>query len=355
MKIKQYTITAPGVQEAMVATYIDGTLSALEGIHHMARMWEDVAINAPIPAKESEITQKQAHYQGLMLISPCTYDTPGQKISLFCRLYKHHRGSTYTVFPADSRAIELVPVTEELVNTYFTNTEWWSKQPKSIRNYCSNINELRQLIKPKEEPVVKRGKKYPDEWDRTYENTLRPTELQGYWQHLRSLGLAPVRENGTIVRWAKAITTAIILMVLLSSCLTPKRVQRYIQQHPNAVDLQYDSVYMHHIFHDTIYLPIDSFTDNWQWELGTPLLDTARIEFHNGRQSIFITRVRVDTFYKYRLRSVIAPDTIPVIDTFYLPCPAGTATVSVARAFPWWGWLIIIIASLLIIWLWKRK
>lgn len=352
MKINQYKITAPGAKDAMIATYIDGELSALEGIQYMGRMWEDIAINAPIPAHETQIQAKQAHYEGLVCIEPCQYETTGEKISLFCRLYRQHRGSTYTVFPADARYIAMVPVSPELLMAYFTNTEWWGKQPKSIRNYASNINEIRQLIKPKEEgPKKRRGKEFPNDWDRQYENTLSPTELPAYWAHLRQQGLAPVRENGQVIKWAKAVVGVIILLLLCSGCLTPERVQRYISKYPNAVELQYDTVYQHYIFHDTLYLPQDSLMAEWEWG-SEPVADTA---FSSGRQSIQLIRLRIDTVYRYRIRATLTPDTLLRLDTLPIPCPSGTATVSVARAFPWWGWLIIIASLLIIKVLWQRK
>lgn len=341
----------------MTATYINGQLSALEGIQHMGRMWEDVAINAPIPAREADIPAKQAHYAGLMLITPCQYNTPGEKISLFCRLYKHHRGSSYVTFPADSRVIERVTVNEELLNAYFTNTAWWASQPKSIRNYCSNYNEVRQLLKPKEETKPKaRGKNFPDEYDRQYESTLKPQELALYWAHLRSLGLAPEKENGRVTGWKRAQLIGLLLLIslLLGSCMTPQRVARYIQQHPDAVELQYDSIYLHHIFHDTIYLPADSFSSSWEWSAldDDQPLDTTITQ---GRQSISFSRQRIDTVYRYRLTARIIPDTFYLADTLYLPCPSGTATVSAKWSFPWWGWLIIIVVSLLIISSWLRR
>lgn len=355
MKINQYKITAPGAKEAMIATYTNGVLSALEGIHHMSRMWEDIAINAPIPSQEEQIIAKQAHYEGLVSIEPCQYKTPGEKISLFCRMYSIHRGSSYTVFPADARLVASVPVSPELLTAYFTNTEWWGKQPKSIRNYASNINEIRQLVKPKEEATTKRrGKQFPNEWDRQYENTLSPTELPAYWAHLRQQGLAPIRENGQVIKWAKAVVGVIILMLLFSGCLTPERVQRYISKYPNAVELQYDTVYQHYIFHDTLYLPEDSLIATWEWGLAPAYIDTS---FSSGRQSIQFSRLRVDTVYKYSIRATISPDTLVHIDTLRIPCAAGSATVSARSAhWPCWAWLLITIASLLIIKvLWQRK
>ena len=50
----------PGAR--VIATYLDGVLSALEGLQHLGILWESIPINSPIPFRESEVEQMAALY-----------------------------------------------------------------------------------------------------------------------------------------------------------------------------------------------------------------------------------------------------------------------------------------------------
>lgn len=56
MNMTKYLYTSqftPGAK--VIATYVDGHLSALEGLQNIGLLWESIPINSPIPFQESEI------------------------------------------------------------------------------------------------------------------------------------------------------------------------------------------------------------------------------------------------------------------------------------------------------------
>lgn len=114
------------------------------------------------------------------------------KISLFCLFYKHYRTIDYTQLKTDAKDLKDVPVTRELLKSYFEATEWWCKV-KNVKNYCHNINNIKEL-----KLNIKTKPQFPNEYDKGFESKLEPKELQDYWRHLNSLGWKRVNQ-----RWTK--------------------------------------------------------------------------------------------------------------------------------------------------------
>jgi len=55
-----------------------------------------------------------------------------------------------------------------------------------------------------DEITVQNDSKFPDEYSKQFENSLKTTEeLQEYWRHLRNLGCRPIKTSGRTKEWIK--------------------------------------------------------------------------------------------------------------------------------------------------------
>ena len=288
-------------------------------------------------------------------------------MAMFCAAYKKHLNVSYRRYYGDPKRIADIDISAELLDLYFTTTEWWGKQPKSITNLAKNYNALLQLqAKP---TANKKGKQYPNEWSKTYESKLKGQELQGYWKHLRSLGLSPKKDamNNTI-DWVKLGLILLILIAGLSSCMTPKRVQRYLADNPQLlpapqVDTIMDTTTV--ISHDTILLLPDTTTASWGWTWGDATEQDSTFEVPtdtNDRPATTTVTAR-DTTHEgkprtvFRVRTVIERDTLVLTDTIQVEVlKTNTRTVIVkpkswTRYIPWAMGLLVLIAIVL----WRRR
>lgn len=193
-----------GVVE-LLATYQNGNLSRIEGFEKVGEFYDSLNFKTIVPYQEKEI---QAEFGKEVPLS-----ATGQKIALFCRFYKQYLQLNYNVMPADAKKINGVSVDEKLMELYFSNTEWWGKQPKSIANFVKNYNALNQLLN------VGKKKKFPSRYDRLFESKLKGEDLPEYWRYLRSLGYRPKKNKvtGQVIEWVKA--KAVVILVLISLML----------------------------------------------------------------------------------------------------------------------------------------
>lgn len=111
-----------------------------------------------------------------------------QKMALFCSFFRKHEGQSYTPQKFDVKHFDGIPVNEKLLTAYFEQDHWWNKH-RNIKNYCHNINNIKQLLVDK----------FPNKYDSAFAKTLSPEKLQDYWKHLTSLGWT--YKSG---RWLKA-------------------------------------------------------------------------------------------------------------------------------------------------------
>lgn len=216
----QYSYTIPGKPgKGIIATYEDGVLDALEGIHLIGSFWENFAINAPIPFHEKDIESKAKTYDGFVEVRKLELSATGAKIAAFCSMYKRYLKVKYIKRKGEESKMETVPFTDELLRLYFNNREWWGKQPKSIGNYVSNINALVQLLDSK---LNGPKNNYPVEPDLEFEKTVPTAELSALWKFWRENGFYPVKgEGGKIVGWAKSalkLGVFIAFFVFLTGC-----------------------------------------------------------------------------------------------------------------------------------------
>lgn len=341
----KYKIMAPGSNNSMVATYENGELTALEGIHHMAKMWDQWCINAPVPLREKEISDKVRTYEGLVSIELIELSKNDAKIAAFCKKYREEVGVPYRRSLADVSAMRSVDVSDELLDTYFNNTEWWGKQPKSIRNYAKNYNALMQLLNQPKKAAKKKGVAYPDHYDREFARKLKGPQISAYWRHLRNLGLKPQKTaTGTIIDWVK-VGAVILLALFLQGCMTPNRVKRYIAEHPEIIEEKADTSYRTDTIPivDEIIIPGDSAEVEWVHWWDEEPADTSWTKIPDGpHTNLSIEVKRKDEpataneprRTNYQVKARVEPDTVPFYDTLYIEVPEVREKVVVVRA----GW-----------------
>ncbi len=350
---QQYKITAPGTNKHVVATYHDGQLYALEGIHNLAHLWEGIAINSPIPLLELEIPANLVRYDGLVNIEKVEEGNVSQKIAKFCACFRHHMRFAYVMHKSDVASIKDVPVTDELMEAYFGSREWWGKQPKSIRNYATNINAVLQLAQQKKDPVSE----FPMEYNAEFEFKLPAAKLPAYWKHLRQLGYSPVKNgSGKVTNWTKGAVVMIswfFVLTLVSGCMTPQRAARYVHQHPELFPSKTDTAWLDFVIEDTdtFYMEQDTFYMDWEWA-GTDTTitwDTLRTQ-----GAVAITNTASG---KPRIRTEIISkaDTLYQRDTVTVKLPGINKTIIIRKRVQNTWWWIALGGGLLILFLWRRK
>lgn len=371
MRSIQYKITAPGHDNHMTVTYNDGKLYAIEGIHLMAKFWENTCINAPIPIDEMEIPARERKYEGLIHFEEIELTATGKKIALFCSMYKAELGVKYKVQHIDARKISNLKIDEDLLRLYFTNTEWWGKQPKSIANLATNYNNLLQLQANGAPKKKENG--FPDHWSQAYQDRLPTHQHTAYWKHLRSLGLHPVRDtSGKVIEWAKQSTTSFILILLVlctlfvSGCMTPQRAARYMDKYPEYFPTEVDTFYKAVVFEFTDEIPVPGDTAEWEWVIAEVTADSA------GQQTAIDTnllaendRLRAQLRLKtnsnknlwLQLKTQVKDDTVYLEKQIEVPCPGTNTKTTITVKQHWWmPILIVILAVLLIIsLLWRKR
>lgn len=105
-----------------------------------------------------------------------------EKVIWFCTAYKHHRGTHYTAKDNEKANLKHVPVSKELLDTFFASP----LQHYTIDNYISRINITRDWAA---NGIPSRDRyRFPDHWDPELEKRLTGKDLQDYHQHLTKSG-----------------------------------------------------------------------------------------------------------------------------------------------------------------------
>jgi hypothetical protein len=110
--------------------------------------------------------------------------TVQDKVVAFCMAFRNYRNTAYT--PKKNERANLVDVTvsKEMLEVYFSITEFPLSYAKSINDYIKHYNHIRDLA-ANGKPVKS---KLPDVYDREYERKLEGPALSTYWQHLIKMG-----------------------------------------------------------------------------------------------------------------------------------------------------------------------
>jgi hypothetical protein len=207
LTLRDYRIFDPKNKlKAMVITYEDGVLNKCVNINLLATFWEGINITHPLPLLEEELEQAITHFPIPLVVEVMPVNKTNVSIALFIQKYKHYIGSDYILGKSDARSIAGLLVNEEILDAYFTNTEWWGKkQPKSISNFERRYNDIRF----KQAMGALDGKNevkspHPDHYSREHEKTLSTSELSTYWSHLRRIGFKAKKNSlGIVVDWEK--------------------------------------------------------------------------------------------------------------------------------------------------------
>jgi hypothetical protein len=112
--------------------------------------------------------------------------TVAEKVALFCLKYKEHKGVAYRAQKEEKANMKTVTVNAQLLDAYFSGTQFPLNQFKSMADYIKNYNTVRDLAAN----GVKAKSSFPDVYDLQYEHMIGVdvSKLQRYWEHLRSLG-----------------------------------------------------------------------------------------------------------------------------------------------------------------------
>ena len=286
MKETQFKYTsAIDTDKWVLATYRDGVLFKLHGIHMIGDLWDSIPINKPIPHKEEEVVKMAQLCDYAVTVEKVKETSTGAKVRAFSAAYKDHLGITYKVLKNEPRKLEGIPVDSELLAAYFTSKEWWGNQPKSITNYTRNINNVRQLLASKEIPK----NDFPDDWSKDYYSSLKPpSKAMDYLKHLYRLGWRFERDKRGEVKSAKKLAALGLFLLVLSlpSCITIKwPKQANIEPVPDSIEVEVKTV-----ISDTLSIEADTSESllGWQDFFGAIDGDTAII-FEDSNKVIQVT------------------------------------------------------------------
>jgi hypothetical protein len=188
-----YYLTSKRLNGYIEVEYIDGIINAVK-----------TALNEPLKEKQFEVfTDKVPMYEkdlgqlNLIGLHANRLLATNEKIALFCALYERYKKVKYQVSGADTGKIKLVKLDEAMLDHYFQSDNFLFRGKHSISNLVKYFNELRaECAAPKH--------KYPDYFEKTFQDKLKQGEEKFYWAHLRSIGLEPQKDRfGIVTDWVK--------------------------------------------------------------------------------------------------------------------------------------------------------
>ncbi|MGB1217805.1 MAG: hypothetical protein ACPG5P_08000, partial [Saprospiraceae bacterium] len=154
------------------ALYREGVLFSLAGICYLKQVFGEGSDVGPIPIQLSDVHETV----GGVVTKRMKITALSRKIAMFAAEYKKRLGVNYVVAYREKLTLKHLNVNKEILEAYFTNTEWWGKQPKSIFNFGKNYNAVRVLISYKNvKSKNPHGFKLP--WTKKYEDSLPTPHL----------------------------------------------------------------------------------------------------------------------------------------------------------------------------------
>lgn len=197
MSTNIYYLTSKRLNGYIEVHYTDGIISAVKTAlneHLKEKQFEVFTDNVPMYEKDiQKLKQIGLHAERLLATN--------EKVALFCALYERHKKVKYQVSSADTGKIKLIKVDEAMLEHYFQSDNFLFKGKHSIGNLVKYFNELRaELAAPKQ--------RFPDYFDKSFQDKLKPGEEKHYWAHLRNIGLEPKKDRfGVVIDWIKKIKT----------------------------------------------------------------------------------------------------------------------------------------------------
>jgi hypothetical protein len=201
--IRDYKVTGKLIPGAVYLRYEHGALTAMM-----------LEFNGQINEQIWQSFKTRMGYSENMKLLSETFDVRElnsakslqDKIVLFCSSYKHYRNVPYKPKELEKANLKNVPVTRELLDTFF-------KSPLAnytLDNYIRRINITRDWNKNGMNNHL--ADAFPDEWNEDYSRTLDGERLSKYYTHLIALGWKK-DDRGIWKRIA-----AILLFALFTSC-----------------------------------------------------------------------------------------------------------------------------------------
>lgn len=188
-----YNLTSKKLKGLIRVSFVSGVFNGIETeIKEPLKYEQFTALMSRTHFVEQDIDEFKALGFDIALEQPTN-----EKIALFCRLYEERVGVKYKVSRADSGKMKEVKVDEELLKHYFfTSTNFIFLNKYSIANLVKYYNELKAEL-------ASVGKSsHPSHYSKEYETKLQPSEVAGYWAHLRGLGLSPKKNRvGVTINW----------------------------------------------------------------------------------------------------------------------------------------------------------
>lgn len=195
--VNRYELSSPKIKEEIFVEYTNGDLSAvLMPIKHPLTELAFSTLLGNLPRYEKDINN-------LAEISlTITKELPSNvKIAMFCEKYmEYHDKQKYKATAAEGKVIKGFKVTLELLDHYFTTTNFLFFGKHSIFNFTRYYNELLVDFNNKGK------KKHPNGYSKEYAEKLPMDQLPDYWRHLTSLGLIPKKNSvGALMDWIKKV------------------------------------------------------------------------------------------------------------------------------------------------------
>ncbi len=205
--MKKLILSSKKLQGSLTLTYENGVLKSFtNGFKKPLNTIQEAEIKRVLQFDFSKINMNDFAAIGLDL-APIDSQNGGQRVALFCQVYKQKYGNSYLVSGKEGSLLKQLPLKnedefEKLVATYFECNEWWAL-PKNIGGLVSRINELRQWMTTLKENISTPQWHFPNGYSKTREQECKTNEeLQAYWRHLRELGYRKTRV-GIVETWKK--------------------------------------------------------------------------------------------------------------------------------------------------------
>lgn len=128
--------------------------------------------------------------------------------NLWRKVYERNKGFKYKqeFTTKEKQILKKQNWTPELVQAWFDCPDWYAKT-KTISFFDKYTSEIQDWLNTQKQGVTEVEKNnFPVFYSAKFEKTLQPSEMPKYWEHLRSLGLQPVKNRfGKTSHWEKKI------------------------------------------------------------------------------------------------------------------------------------------------------
>ncbi len=176
MTTNVYKLTSPSLPGgAVYFCYRDGRLSAFDAADASPTEQQLRWILQQAPINEAEL-EGITWGSGVFQLIPAK--TAKDKLILFAQYFKSYRGVTYVATQVERSNIRTVPVTPDLLRTFFESP----LDNFGIANYIRRINLTKDQLKNGA------GPRFPAHYSAKFEKELSEDQQRAYHAHLKKLG-----------------------------------------------------------------------------------------------------------------------------------------------------------------------